>query len=177
MSNLVYIATSMDGRIAGPNGEIDWLECVPVPEGDDLGFGDFMARVDAVVMGRVTFETLIGFGVGWHYGKPGLILSTTMNEAPEPFRDHVHFAQGAPAQIVEQARRLGYEHLYIDGGETIQRFLAEDLIDELIVSELPVVLGGGPRLFGSLTDPLAFELVETELLARQIVKKRHRRRA
>ncbi len=65
MSNIVYIGTSLDGYISGPDGDLDWLSYVPNPEGDDLGFSEFMDRVDVVVMGRKTFETLLGFRLGW----------------------------------------------------------------------------------------------------------------
>ena len=130
MANIVYIGASLDGYISGPDGDLGWLEYVPVPEGDDLGFSDFMDRIDAVVMGRKTFETLIGFGVGWHYPKPGIILSSTMTSAPKAFADHVQFASGTPGEIVKLAKSRGFENLYIDGGVTIQRFLRDDLIDE-----------------------------------------------
>ena len=102
MTNFVYIGTSLDGFIADADGGLDWLEFVPAPKGNDLGFSEFMARVDAVVMGRKTFETLIGFGLGWHYAKPGLILSTTIESAPSEFADHVSFLRGSPAEIVAQ---------------------------------------------------------------------------
>ncbi len=175
MSNYVYVGTSIDGYIAGPDGDLSWLEYVPAPEGDDLGFSDFMGRVDAVVMGRNTFETLIGFGVGWHYPKPGLILSSSMHTVPEEFSDHVEVTSGTPREIVEYAKERGLYDLYIDGGATVQRFLAEDLIDELILTEIPVVLGGGTRLFGPLEHFLGFELVETTILIDQLVKRRYRR--
>ena len=122
---------------------MDWLDDIPTPEGNDLGFSDFVARVDALVMGRITFETLVGFDVGWPYPVPGLILSSTVNSAPNQFADHVVFASGTPREIVDLAREKGYSNLYIDGGKTIQRFLRVDLIDELIVSEIPTLLGGG----------------------------------
>ncbi len=109
-----------------------------------------MDRVDAVVMGRKTFETLLGFGLGWHYPKPGIVLSSTLKSAPQEFADHIQFASGTPGKIVQFARNQGFENLYIDGGKTIQIFLQEDLIDELIITEIPLLLGGGDRLFGKL---------------------------
>ena len=176
MSCFVYVGTSIDGYIAGPDGDLSWLEYVKPPEGDDLGFAEFMDRVDAVVMGRNTFETLIGFDVGWHYPKPGLILSSTLKSVPADFRDHVEITSGAPAQVVQQARSKGLHNLYIDGGLTVQRFLREDLIDELIITEIPVLLGGGTELFGSLDGLLGFDHVETTVLVDQLVKRRYRRR-
>jgi dihydrofolate reductase len=176
VTNIIYIATSLDGFIADANGKVDWLESVPVPEGDDLGFSGFIANIDAVVMGRVTFETLIGFGLGWHYGVPGIILSSTMTSAPKEFAEYVTFASGSPREIVDLAKGMGYPNLYVDGGVTVQRFLRDDLIDELIISEIPVLLGDGVRLFGELDQQLDFELVGTEVLVDQIVKKHYRRK-
>jgi dihydrofolate reductase len=176
VTNYIYIATSLDGFIADSDGGVEWLDSVPVPEGDDLGFSDFMSNVDAVIMGRVTFETLIGFGVGWHYGVPGIILSSTMTKAPKEFADHVTFACGNPREIVDLANSQGYSNLYVDGGATVQGFLRDDLIDELIISEIPVLLGDGVPLFGQLDRRLDYEFVGCEVLVDQIVKKHFRRR-
>jgi dihydrofolate reductase len=176
MSNIVYIATSIDGRISSRDGSLDWLGSVPNPDGNDLGFSQFMARVDAIVMGRITFETVVGFGLGWQYPIPGIVLSSTQDSAPEEFAEHVQFANGSPREIVEIAKRHGYKHLYIDGGNTIQRFLQADSIDEMIITEVPVLLGGGDRLFGELEQQMMFDLVETEVLLGQLVKRHYRRK-
>jgi dihydrofolate reductase len=175
MSNIVFIATSIDGFISGPNGNLDWLNYVPFPEGEDGGFTDFIGRVDAIVMGRVTFETVVGFGHGWHYPVPGLILSSTVSSAPAEFASHVEFACGTPQEIVELANERGFNNLYIDGGKTVQNFLRADLIDELIITEIPLLLGGGDRLFGELDQQLGFELVSTEVISSRIVQKHYRR--
>ena len=176
LSNIVYIGTSLDGYISSPDGSLDWMSYVPIPEGDDLGFAEFIDRVDAVVMGRLTFETLVGFGVGWPYPVPGLVLSSTLSSAPQELADRVEFANGTPREIVELARAKGFENLYIDGGKTIQSFLRKGLIDELIISQIPLLLGGGARLFGELDQRVNFELVSTEALLSQIVKSRYRRK-
>lgn len=176
MTNYVYIGTSLDDCIAAADGGLDWMSYVSVPDGNDLGFSEFMQLVDAVVMGRNTFETLIGFGVGWHYPKPGIILSTTMRSVPDDFGEHVQIAAGSPAEIVDVARRSGYENLYIDGGQTVQRFLRDDLIDEMIITTIPILLGGGIPLFGELDEPMGFELVDTEVLLDQLVKRHYRRK-
>ena len=176
MSNIVYIGTSLDGFISAPDGSLEWLSYVPIPEGNDLGFSDFMETVDVVVMGRKTFETLLGFGVGWHYPKPGIILSATVNTAPEEFAGHVQFASGSPGEIVELARSQGFENLYVDGGTTIQGFLRDDLIDEMIITQIPILLGGGDPLFADLEQPLGFELVDSNVLLGQLVRRRYRRK-
>ena len=175
MSNIVFIATSIDGFISGPDGNLDWLNYVPFSEGEDGGFADFISRVDAIVMGRVTFETVVGFGHGWHYPVPGLVLSSTLSSAPAEFSSHVEFACGTPQEIVDLANERGFNNLYIDGGKTVQKFLRADLIDELIITEIPLLLGGGDRLFGELNQQLGFELVSTEVISSQVVQKHYRR--
>lgn len=175
-TNIVYLGLSLDGYIAGPDGDLGWLEYVPVPEGDDLGYGAFMQRIDAVVMGRITFETVLGFGMGWHYGKPGIILSSTLTEVPSEVADQVQLAHGTPADIVAVAEAQGYQSLYIDGGVTVQQFLQADLVDEMILATIPILVGGGIPLFGTLAGPLGFELLGSEVLADQIVKNHYRRK-
>lgn len=175
MSNIVFIATSLDGYISAADGNLDWLESVPNPQQDDLGFNRFINRVDAVVMGRRTFETVLGFGQGWQYPVPGIVLSSTLDALPGEFGDQVQLANGNPRDIVRLAYQQGFKHLYIDGGKTIQLFLREDMIDELIITEIPLLLGGGDKLFDTLEQPLAFELIDTEVLLEQLVVKHYQR--
>jgi dihydrofolate reductase len=175
MSNIVFIATSIDGFISAPDGNLDWLNYAPFPDGEDGGFADFISRVDAIVMGRVTFETVVGFGHGWHYPVPGIVLSSTLSSAPAEFEGHVEFARGTPQEIVELAKERGFNNLYIDGGKTVQNFLRADLIDELIITEIPILLGGGDRLFGELGQQLGFELIGTEAISNQVIQKHYRR--
>ncbi len=135
-----------------------------------------MASVYVVVMGRLTFESVIGFGRGGPYPRPGLMLSSRMSRAPDGFGEHVSLAGGTASEVVAVAKKLGYSNLYLDGGKTIQGFLRADLIDEMILSEIPILLGGGERLFGDLAEPLGFELVGSEVLLDQIVRKHLRRK-
>ena len=175
MANIVYIGTSLDGYIASEDGSLDWLGTVPNPEGDDLGFGEFIKGIDAVVMGRLTFETLQSFDVGWHYPAPGIVLSSTLKTLPDPFQESASLTSGTPEEVVKYAENRGFKNLYIDGGTTIQRFLRAGLIDEMIITEIPILLGGGDRLFGRLDAHLKFELVETTTLLGQTVKRHYRK--
>ncbi|EGQ8021279.1 dihydrofolate reductase family protein [Vibrio vulnificus] len=170
MSNIVYIATSLDGYIAGPNNDMDWLHQVPNPDGSDFGFADFMANIDALVMGRNTFEMVLSFGVEWPYNKPVFVLSNTLKSVPEGYQDKVFLVQGALPTVVEQLHQQGYQRLYIDGGKTVQSFLAEDLIDEMIITTIPVLLGAGIPLFGSLPKTLNFKHIHAQRLADYMVK-------
>ena len=175
MPNIVYIATSLDGYIADRDGGVEWLQEIPNPEASDCGFAEFMAGVDAVVMGRVTYETVLGFDCEWPYSKPVIVLSRTLTAVPEELSGKVEFLSGPPADVVAHLRGRGFERLYVDGGRTIHGFLGADLIDELIVSTLPILLGGGTPLFDALPGRLTFEHVRTEVLLDAIVKSHYRR--
>jgi dihydrofolate reductase len=175
MTNYIYIATSLDGFIADKDGGLDFLDQIPNPEQSDFGFGDFMASVDALVMGSTTYETVLGFDIAWPYSKPVFVLSNRLTEVPEELVGKVELMRGAPAAIVARLEQRGYGHLYIDGGAVIQSFLHADLIDELIITTMPVLLGGGAPLFGELAQPLWLEHVETNAFAGGQVMSRYRR--
>ena len=123
--NSVFIATSLDGYIADKNGGIDWLHSTPNPYKIDMGYGEFTSQIDALVMGRITFETVCGFDMDWPYQKPVFVLSNTLTEIPERFKAKVHLVKGSLTEILEQIHQKGLYQLYIDGGATIQSFLKE----------------------------------------------------
>ncbi len=175
-SNIVFIAKSLDGFIAGPNGELDWLELVPNPEHHDMGYTALMERVDALVMGRTTFETVCAFDCDWPYSKPVFVLSTTLKEVGDEYKDKVELVNGDLKEVLEQIHRKGFKQLYIDGGTTIQSFLKEDLIDELILSTIPVLLGGGSPLFGELQGYMQFEHLKSEVFLNAITQDSYRRK-
>ncbi|WP_281560662.1 dihydrofolate reductase family protein [Thalassomonas sp. RHCl1] len=162
MSNIVYIATSLDGYIADKNNQIDWLHEIPNPEGDDLGFNDFIDNIDALVMGRNTLEAVLSFDCDWPYSKPVFVLSNTMTEVPSGYEEKVFLVKGELKGIVKDLNEQGFNKLYIDGGVTIQNFLKQDMIDELIITTIPVLLGGGIPLFADLASPLKFTHVKAQ---------------
>ncbi len=175
VANFVYIGVSLDGYIADRDGGLDWLDRVPVPEGEDLGWAGFYGRIDALLMGRVTFETVCGFDVDWPYDKPVFVLSGTMTTVPDAYRQRAEVVGGPLPEIVAALRGRGFGNLYIDGGATIRSFLRADLIDELILTRIPVLLGGGVPLFGELARPMALEHVDTRVHAGAIVQSHYRR--
>ncbi|KKD58631.1 diacylglycerol kinase [Grimontia sp. AD028] len=175
MTNIVYIATSLDGYIADKDGGLDWLHSIPNPEQSDFGWAQFMAGIDGLVMGRTTFETVIGFDCEWPYTKPVFVLSNTMKEIPDSHKDKVFLVSGSLSEILKSLNEQGFKNLYIDGGKTIQSFLSEDLIDELVITQIPVLLGGGSRLFGDLEHRQQFELVKSEVLIDAMVKSHFKR--
>ena len=176
MSNVVYIATSLDGYIADKNGGLDWLESVPNPDNLDFGYANFIDTIDALVMGRKTFETVCGFGGQWPYPKPVFVLSRTLTTVPEELQNKVEIVSGSLAEVIKRIRQKGYLELYIDGGVTIQSFLQEDLIDEMTITHIPILLGGGASLFGDLPEHMEFEHVSTEVLLGEMVQSRYRRK-
>ena len=157
MQASVFIATSLDGFIARLDGALDWLPVEPEPNGYD----EFIATVDAIVIGRKTFETVLSFG-GWAYGKkPVVVLSSTMSELKVPTGAVCDLMAGEPHEIIARLTERGMKHLYIDGGITIQRFLEAGLIQRMTITRIPVLLGSGIPLFGPLSRDIKFEHVAT----------------
>ncbi len=174
--NSVYIATSLDGFIGDRNRGIEWLEAIPIPENEDMGYYKFNDGIDAMVMGRITFETVLGFDVDWPYKKPVFVLSNSLSDIPESHKGKAHLMKGTLSDILEQIHEKGYYRLYIDGGVTIQKFLKEDLIDEMIITIFPILLGGGTPLFSNLPKELQFELVESKVYFNKLLQHHFRRK-
>lgn len=168
--NSVFIATSIDGYIADKDGNIDWLHSVPNPDNIDMGYMDFMAGTDALIMGRTTFETVCGFDIDWPYSVPVFVLSNSLKTVPDKVKGKVHLVNGSLKEVLNQIHEKGHKRLYIDGGRTVQSFLKEDLIDEMIITIIPVVLGGGSSLFSELDESLNFECTETKLYLDKVVQ-------
>jgi dihydrofolate reductase len=166
MNASVFIGVSIDGFIARTNGDLDWL---PPGGGEPHGYEEFMASVDALVIGRKTFETVLAFDE-WPYGeKPIFILSTGML-APAPAGAVVEHLSGDPIAIVAQLAARGIRHAYIDGGITIQRFLRAGLIQRLIITRVPILIGEGIPLFGPLSRDIALRHIATRHYASGLVQ-------
>ncbi|NEP56956.1 MAG: dihydrofolate reductase [Symploca sp. SIO2G7] len=169
MTNYVYIATSLDGFIATSDGRLDWLEKIPNPEQSDYGYAEFINSIDAIVMGRNTFEKILTFDQ-WVYHKPVFILSNSLTKLPEHILGKAELIRGDLKKIITQLNQKGYKNLYIDGGRVIQSFLQEDLIDEMIITLIPILLGKGFPLFGKLEQHLQFRHETTEIYNNTLVK-------
>lgn len=174
--NTVFIATSLDGYIADKEGGIDWLHAIPNPDQIDMGYSELISRVDALVMGRTTFETVCGFDMDWPYTIPVYVLSRSLENIPGKYAEHAFLVKGTLTEVLDQIHAKGHHRLYIDGGATIQSFLQEDLIDELIISTIPVLLGGGSPLFGDLHQHMDFQHVESRRYLDAIVQNHYRRK-
>jgi dihydrofolate reductase len=154
----VFVGTSLDGFIARPNGDLDFL---PPGGGEPHGYDEFIASVDAIVIGRNTFETVLTLGP-WPYGdKRVVILSSRPIDLSAAGGGIVEQMAGPPAQIVSQLAASGAHHLYVDGGITIQEFLRAGLIQRLIITRVPVLIGEGVPLFGALPGDIRLRHVAT----------------
>ena len=152
----VFIATSLDGYIAREDGDIDWLNDANkvVPEGEACGFFAFMDSVDALVMGRITFEKVLSFGQ-WPYGdKPVIVLSSNRIEIPESLPEMVTWSSESPSELSDRLVNEGVKRICVDGGFTLQRFLTEGLVKDITVTNIPVILGSGIPLFSKVANDI-----------------------
>lgn len=149
----VFIATSIDGFIARPDGTLDWLMQAQAgaPVGEHFGYAAFMARVDALVLGRKSYETVLGFDPWPYAGKPVHVLTRQPALAvPPALHGSVHVSRDGPAALLRRLGAEGVRCVVLDGGELIQACLAEDRVDRMTVTTVPVLIGQGRRLFGPL---------------------------
>ncbi|MEU7901185.1 dihydrofolate reductase family protein [Nonomuraea sp. NPDC049152] len=151
----VFIGTSLDGYIARPDNDIEWLTSRGEKAGD-LGFHAFFDSVDAVIMGRNTYAKVLTFGEeNWHYGDRHVgVLSTTLPEDADPRITVYRDTDGAIADLDKR----GVKHVYPDGGRLIQSFIHAGRIDHFIIGVAPVLIGAGHRLFGELTQDIPLHL-------------------
>jgi dihydrofolate reductase len=166
MKASVFVGTSVDGFIARADGSFDFL---PAGGGEPHGYDEFMATVDALVIGRKTFETVLGFDT-WAYGEKPVFVLSTRPLAPAPPGAVVERMSGDPAEIVARLAARGIRHVYVDGGITIQRFLRAGLIQRLVITRVPVLIGSGIPLFGELQRDLVLRHVATRQYASGLVQ-------
>jgi dihydrofolate reductase len=136
----VFIAMSLDGYIARPDGGLDWLSRF---ENEEHGYREFFSSIDALVVGRGTYDVVLGFAEWPYAGKRCVVLT----HRAAPARHGEDFHDGPPRPLLERLGREGVRRVYVDGGVVIRQFLKEQLIDEMTISVIPVVLGAGIPLF------------------------------
>jgi dihydrofolate reductase len=166
----VFIATSLDGFIAGPNDDLSWL---PKPSGEsDFGYAAFMADIGALLMGRTTYEIVAGFDGEWPYPVPVLVASS---RPLTPVHASVRAVAGDIGSLIEQARAsAGERDVYLDGGNLIRQASDAGLIDDLTLTLVPVILGAGTPLFAGVEQRRRLELVSSEAFADGLVQLRYR---
>ena len=172
MKASVFVGISVDGFMARVNGALDFLPAQPEPHGYD----EFMASIDALVIGRNTFEIVLGFG-GWAYGTKPVFVLSTRPLPPVPEGAVVERMSGEPAAILAELEARGIGHVYVDGGITIQRFLQAGLIQRLIITRVPVLIGSGIPLFGALPRDVVLEHVATRQYPSGLVQSEYAVRA
>lgn len=174
MKASVFIATSLDGFIARENGDIDWLSRGGDNGSDeDYGYKEFMATVDVLVMGRNTFEKALTFAEWPYGGKPVVVLTSGHVQVPEALASEVEVMNFSPAELVSRLAERGAGHLYIDGGKTIQGFLNAGLIQHIVITKIPVLIGSGIPLFGPLEHDIKLRHLETRQFASGFVQSKY----
>jgi dihydrofolate reductase len=165
----VFIATSVDGYIARPDGSLEWLTGRPAEEetgehdpDQDFGYGAFLATVDAVFMGRATFDVVQGFGGDWPYPKPVYVWTSHPDDIEVKPGADVRPVRGSLDDALERLRADGIGRVYVDGGATVREWLRAGLVDRMTISVVPVLIGEGIPLFGGTGDDIALELESCE---------------
>ena len=174
MKTTVYIGTSLDGFIARKDDDIDWLVKFQNPEVHQ-SYKDFMDRIDAIVIGRGTFEKVLTFP-GWPYEKKVFVLSNSIKIIPAELEEKLAILSMRPKELFGYLSGEGFSKIYVDGGKVIQDFLKEDCIDEMIITRVPVLIGNGIPLFGHLDKDIQFEHKQTEVYSNGLVKSRYERK-
>ncbi len=161
----VFLGMSVDGFIARLDGDLAWLtggdDAGGAPddgEGGDFGFAEFVSGVDALLMGRATYDVISPMDEWPYQGKPVHVLSTTLEPGADP-RVVVHASFDEAVAALDAA---GYRRVYVDGGRTVHQFLRAGLIADLTLSRVPVLIGTGHTPFGELAADIALEHVRTQ---------------
>jgi len=157
------VATSLDGFIARENGNIDWLIAANtlMPEGEDCGYREFMSTVDAIVMGRNTFDQIATFDLWPYKSKKVIVMSHRALTVPDALAGNLSHSSDSPISLVERLASEEVRHLYVDGGKTIQSFLNAKLITDITITLIPIILGRGIPLFGPTKRDIPLIHVET----------------
>lgn len=163
----LFIAMSLDGFIAKPDGDISFLSQVEL-EGEDYGYSAFIESVDTIIMGRKTYDKICSIGIEWPYGDRKVIVLT---RNPQPATDQITYYWGNLPELISELKHHEGKHIYCDGGaETIHQLLQNDLIEEMIISIIPVLLGDGIRLFGTDFQEQKLQLVNSGSFEKGLVQ-------
>lgn len=173
ISGHVFIATSLDGFIARKDGNIDWLMSRD-DSSEDHGYDNFIKEMDGLIMGRGTFEKVRDFEP-WPYTLPVVVLSSKLvhKDVPEKLVGKVRFLNLGPLEVMKLMEREGWKKVYVDGGRVIQSFIREKLIEDIVITRVPVLIGEGIPLFGALTEDQAFKHLETKVFPSGLVQSQY----
>lgn len=170
----VFIATSLDGFIARNDGDIEWLLSRDAPS-ENHGYESFIENMDGIIMGRGSYEKVRTF-TPWPYNKPVLVLSKSLapTPVPEPLKDRVRFIDLSPKAAMDMLAGEGWRRVYVDGGQIIQSFLREGLIADMVITQVPVLLGEGRPLFGPLSRDISLTHLGTKAFPSGLVQSHYR---
>lgn len=170
----VFIATSLDGFIARPDGDIDWLLQRDDPT-EDHGYSAFIADKDVIVMGRGSYEKALTFDT-WFYDRPVVVLSEQLADSavPEALTGKLRFSNLKPRDLMEEMARQGVRRVYVDGGQLVQSFLREGLVADMVITTVPVLIGSGRSLFGALEQDIDLKLVSSRCFPSGLVQSTYR---
>ena len=169
----VYVGTSLDGFIARKDGDIGWLEPFQNKEVGD-SYAEFISNIDAIVLGRGTFEKVLDFP-SWPYEKKVFVLSSRMKRIPDRVSGKATLLSVKPGELLKYLAGEGLSNIYVDGGKVIQGFLQEDFVDEVTITQVPVLIGSGIPLFGFLGRDLQFRHLRTNVYSNGLVSSRYER--
>lgn len=157
----VYIGISLDGFIARPDDAIDFLDAIPIGD-ENHGYHDFIADKDGLIMGRGTFDKVLTFS-DWPFEKPVIVMSRTLagSDLHASLKGKVFLCAGTPHDALSMAAEMGWKKAYLDGGRLIQSFLREGLVEDMVLTRLPILIGQGKPLFGELASDVMLEHVST----------------
>ncbi|MDX8381170.1 MAG: dihydrofolate reductase family protein [Ghiorsea sp.] len=173
---------SVDGYIATPDGAVDWLHTagnLDVDMGsEDMGFQAYMDSVDCMIMGRKCMETISGMNLTpeqWPYGKTKIIvLSQSIKEAPENMKGKIEIYAGEVHALIRRLENEDFKHAYIDGGTTITFFLNLRRINEITITQVPIILGEGIPLFGKIFESIKLDNARATVYANDFIHTKYR---
>jgi dihydrofolate reductase len=168
------MAMSLDGYVARADHTLDWLDKQDTGD-EEFGFSEFMDNIDVLVMGSGSYRTVLGFGQ-WPYTKPVIVLSRSLNQAdiPDHLEGKVEIKSGSPGDIMKSLGERGVRQVYVDGGAVVQSFLRDGLITDMRITIVPILIGGGIRLFGELAKDVDLALQDVEKFDSGLVQMRYR---
>ena len=171
----VFIATSLDGYIARLNGKLDWLEINKDQSKDeDFGYQNFISSVDCIVMGRNTFEKVVSFPEWPYANKRVIVLSRSLKQIPDQFCELAELYSGKVELLTVELQNQGIRHVYVDGGLTIQSFIRQGLLTDMILTQLPILLGKGIPLFGNTDGDIKLKLDHVKSFDSGFVQSKYR---
>ena len=174
MTGHVFLGVSLDGFVARLDHRLDWLTKHEAT-GEDHGYDAFMAAVDGIIMGSGSFRTVLTFGE-WPYRKPVMVMSRSMTprDIPPALAERVRVTDLGPRELMQALRRQGWSRAYVDGGRVVQSFIRDGLIEDLVLTIVPILIGTGIRPFGEIGSDIDLELTGTTPFPSGLVQVRYR---